>query len=86
VPEPKSKKVRKERFPVPPLTEEQLEQFKQVVLTILQIDDEHMRLEDYDGSTALLGQLYSSIESDEDFERFVQIIASAGDADFRSPK
>jgi hypothetical protein len=79
----------KERFPVPPLTEEQLEQFKQVVLTILQIDDEHMRLEDYDGSTALLNQLYYSIaETDEceDFERFVQIIASAGDGDFRSPK
>lgn len=77
--------AKKKRQPHPQLTDADVLAFQTVARLILRLEELNEDNDDWDGSTLLMNQLYSSLSRGE-YEQFQQIIEDAGDPAFRNPQ
>lgn len=68
------------------MNSQQIEKFAAIVRQIVDADNNYQESGNCDAGTQLLNDLYSCGVSQEEFERFAQIVQDANDPDCRSPK
>jgi hypothetical protein len=77
--------AKKKSVHTPPLSQDVITKFKEVVDAVLAMEEAFIEKDDFEGSIDLLQQLNGSV-LDEHFDRFAQIIDAANDPDMCCPK